>query len=103
MYLVTVPANSATNQSLAMDIVQRSMLHSRTIGVLTKSDQYTSFPEDDLEKTEIVHELCEKVFQRSSDVVPLPTYGYVATMNKPIRAGKKSILKINSACRSDNV
>eukprot|EP00607_Mallomonas_marina_P000826 CAMPEP_0182434958 /NCGR_PEP_ID=MMETSP1167-20130531/72812_1 /TAXON_ID=2988 /ORGANISM="Mallomonas Sp, Strain CCMP3275" /LENGTH=1273 /DNA_ID=CAMNT_0024625429 /DNA_START=176 /DNA_END=3997 /DNA_ORIENTATION=- len=88
MYLVTVPARSACNQSLAMEVVQRYKLQSRTIGVLTKSDLYATIAEDDQEKSENVRELCEKVYQRSSDVCPLPTYGYVATMNKPIREGQ---------------
>eukprot|EP01041_Mallomonas_annulata_P009012 gene9012-18658_t len=88
MYLVTIPATSATNQSLAMEVVQRYKLQSRTIGVLTKSDLYATIADDEIEKADNVRELCEKVYQKSSDVCPLPTYGYVATMNKPIRDGQ---------------
>lgn len=84
IFLVTVPANAAANQSIAMEIIQQRGFEHRTIGVLTKCDlvDVAPDPDDEDEGEDKFAELKDKLMQASADVVRLEPHGYVAVMTK---------------------
>src|SRR3546814_16937353 len=79
MYLVTVPANTAANQSIAMRIIQQRGLENSTIGVLTQCDLVDVAADSDAEEDDVRNRFLDhlhKLAQVSGDVVPLQPHGY---------------------------
>ena len=77
MYLATVVATSAPNQSVAMDIVQSKKLEDKTIGVFTKCDHVMALADEkDMFLARMQSEPPE-----GCGAVPLSQHGWVAVMN----------------------
>jgi sugar lactone lactonase YvrE len=77
LYLATVVATSAPNQSIAMEIVNKNKLEGNTIGVFTKCDHAMAIPDE----RELFQERLQSPPPANCGAVALAPYGWVCLMN----------------------
>ena len=82
IYLATVAATLAPNQSPAMEIVQSHELEGRTIGVLTKCDHAMAIADE----REVLVERLQAAPPAGCGAVRLDPHGWVCVMNAPTQA-----------------
>ena len=75
MFLCTVEATTAPNNSTALKLLRQKKVLDKTIGVITKSDYARAEEQQQLVRA--------RLSQTSRDVVALKPHGYVATMIAP--------------------